>query len=85
MQTKIIVWWSNGKLGKEFSTSFSPVLLWKSGENFIVKLWLNMYRLRPIAGENEENKEQKKLLKWGKFSFYVILDCQIVTYLKNKE
>ena len=44
-----------------------------------------MYRLRPIAGENEENKEQKKLLKWGKFSFYVILDCQIVTYLKNKE
>ena len=39
----------------------------------------------PIAGKVEEKEELKSLLKWGKFSFYVMVDCKIVTYLKNKK
>ena len=38
-----------------------------------------------IAGEVEEKEELKNLLKWGKFSFYVMVDCTIVAYLKNKK
>ena len=36
-----------------------------------------------IAGEVEEKKELKNLLKWGKFSFHVMVDHEIFTYLKN--
>ena len=39
----------------------------------------------PVAGEVEEKEELKNLLKWGKFSFYVMVDCKIFTYLKNKK
>ena len=35
--------------------------------------------------EVEENEELKNLLKCGKFSFYVIADREIFTYLKNKK
>ena len=35
--------------------------------------------------EGEEKKELKNLLKWGKFSFYVIVDHEIFIYLKNKK
>ena len=38
-----------------------------------------------IAGEVEEKEELKKLLMWGKFSFHVMVDCEIFTYLKNKK
>ena len=34
------------KQEKEFTSPFDPVQLWKSGGNFIVKLWPNMYRPR---------------------------------------
>ena len=37
------------------------------------------------ALEVEEKEELKNLLKWGKFSFYVIIDCEIFTDLKNKK
>ena len=39
----------------------------------------------PIAGKVEEKEELKNLLKWGKFSFYVMVDREIFTYLKNKK
>ena len=37
------------------------------------------------ALEVEEKEELKSLLKWGKFSLYVIEDREIFTYLKNKK
>ena len=37
-----------------------------------------------IYGEVERKKERKIILKWGKNFFYVVLDCKIFTYLKNK-
>ena len=38
-----------------------------------------------IAGEEEEKKEQKNLLMCGKFSFHVMVDREIFTYVKNKK
>ena len=38
-----------------------------------------------IAGEVEEKEELKKLLMWGKFSFHVIVDHELYTYVKNKK
>ena len=35
--------------------------------------------------EVEEKEELKNLLKCGEFSFYVIEDREIFTYLKNKK
>ena len=35
--------------------------------------------------EVEEKEDLKNLLKWGKFSFYVMVDRKIFTYLKNKK
>ena len=35
---------------------------------------------RLIGIRSEEKEELKNLLKWGKFSFYVILDHEIFTY-----
>ena len=37
----------------------------------------------PIAGEVAEKEELKNLLKWGKFSFYVMVDREIFTYLEK--
>ena len=37
------------------------------------------------ALEVEEKEELKNLLKWGKFSFHVIVDREIFAYLKNKK
>ena len=39
----------------------------------------------PIAREVEEKEELKNLLKGGEFSFYVMVDCEIFAYLKNKK
>ena len=33
--------------------------------------------------EVKEKEELKNLLKWGKFPFYVTVDHEIFTYLKN--
>ena len=33
----------------------------------------------------KEKEELKNFLKWGKFSFYVMVDHEIFTYLKNKK
>ena len=35
--------------------------------------------------EVDGKEELKNLLKWGKFSFYVMVDRKIFTYLKNKK
>ena len=35
--------------------------------------------------EEDEKEELKNLLKCGKFSFYVIVDSEVFTYLKNKK
>ena len=42
-------------------------------------------RVPTLALEVEEKEGLKNLLKWGKFSFYVMLNREIVTYLKNKK
>ena len=36
------------------------------------------------AGKVEEKEELKNLLMWGTFSFDVIVDGEIFTYVKNK-
>ena len=38
-----------------------------------------------LALKVKEKEELKNLLNWGKFSFYVIVDQEIFTYLKNKK
>ena len=38
----------------------------------------------PIVGKVEEKEDLKNLLKWGKFSFHIMVDREIFTYLKNK-
>ena len=35
--------------------------------------------------ETEEKEELKNLSKGGKFSFYVMIDDEVFTYLKNKK
>ena len=39
----------------------------------------------PITEEVEEKEELKNILKWAKFSFHVMLDREIFTYLKNEK
>ena len=41
--------------------------------------------VRTWAFEVEEKEQLKYLLKWGKFSLYVIVDRKIFTYLKSKK
>ena len=38
-----------------------------------------------LVFELEEKEELKNLLKLGKFSFYVMVDRKIFTYLKSKK
>ena len=38
----------------------------------------------PIVAKVEEKEDLKNLLKWGKFSFHIMVDREIFTYLKNK-
>ena len=37
------------------------------------------------AGEVEEKGELKNLLMWGEFSFHVMVDREIFTYVKNEK
>ena len=37
-----------------------------------------------IAAEVAEKQELKNLLMWGEFSFYVMLDREIFTYVKMR-
>ena len=41
--------------------------------------------VRTWAFEVEEKEQLKYLLKWGKFSLYIIVDRKILTYLKSKK
>ena len=38
-----------------------------------------------IIGEVEKKEELKNLLMWGKFSFHVMVDRELFTYVKNKK
>ena len=38
-----------------------------------------------MAQEIEEKKELKNLLMWGEFSFHVMVDREIFTYVKNEK
>ena len=38
-----------------------------------------------LAGEVEEKEELKSSLMWGKFSFHVMVDRELFTYVKKKE
>ena len=37
-----------------------------------------------IAGEVEEKEELKNLLMWGEFFFHIMVDHEIIAYVKNK-
>ena len=37
-----------------------------------------------VAGEVEEKEELKNLLMWGEFSFHVMVDREIFTYVKMR-
>ena len=41
--------------------------------------------VQTLALKVKAKEELKNLLKWGKISFYVMVDCEIFTYLKNKK
>ena len=51
--------------------------MWKSGGNFIVKLWSHSTDLDLLIGGEFEEKEELKN--------YVMVDCKLLTYLKNKK
>ena len=38
-----------------------------------------------IAGEVEEKEELKNVLMWGKFSFHVMANRELFTYVNNKK
>ena len=38
-----------------------------------------------IAGEVGKKEELRNLLMWGKFSFHVMVDREIFTYVKNEK
>ena len=38
-----------------------------------------------ITGEAEEKEEMKNLLMWGQYSFHVMVDRELLKYVKNKK
>ena len=72
------IWWKNDKLREGTP---NPIQSWVAME---IK-WKLYCQVMATNVPIEKKEELKNLLKWGKFSFYVIVDCKIVTYLKNKE
>ena len=79
---KSIYWWSNSKLGEGIPNPIQSCVVreirWKPHCQ-VVDLDI------PVAEKVEEKEELKNLLKWGKFSYYVMVDRKIVAYLKNKK
>ena len=77
------IWRSNGKLGERIH---KPV---QSGVDMEIRWKLHCQvvatHVVTLALEVKEKGELKNLLKWGKFSFYVMADWKIFTCLKNKK
>ena len=72
--------------GKQFTNPFNPVQLWESGGNFIVTLSPHMYPLRHSHSWRswKKGKTEKFVHVW-KFSFHVMVDRELFTYVKNKK
>ena len=63
---------------KEFTSLFNPVQLWKSGGNVIASCGHACTHLGIlIAAKVEEKEELKSLLICGKFSFHVMVYCEL--------
>ena len=81
------IWWSNRKLEegihKPVQSSVVMEVRWKLHCQVVATHLLTQ------ALEVKEKEELKILSKWGKFSFYVMVDylhlIEIFTYLKNKK
>ena len=77
------IWWSNGKLGEGIYKSVQCCVVmeirWKLHSQVVATHVPNL----PL--EVEEKEEVKNLLKCCKFSFYVVVDNEVFTYLKNKK
>ena len=76
--------------GGEMENSEKEFINLFSYENQVEKSWSSCGYICtnlgiPIFGEVNEKAELKSLLKWDKFSLYVIVDSKIFTYLQNKK
>ena len=75
--------WNNGKLGEGIYKSVQCCVVmeirWKLHCQVVAT------HLPTLPLEVEEKEELKNLLKCGKFSFYVMVDSEVFTYLKNKK
>ena len=73
--------WSNGKLLEGIHKSLQccavTEIRWKLNRQVVT----THVPTSPL--EAEEKKELKNLLKWAKFSFYVMIDTAIFTYVKR--
>ena len=74
---------SNDKLGKEIYKSVEICVFMEIRWKLHCQVVPTHVPTLPL--EVEEKEELKNLLKCGKFSFYVIVDREIFTYLKNKK
>ena len=85
------IWWSNDKLRERINKPIQSCVVmeirWKIHCQ-VMATHISTYGSTndiPVSGEVEEKEERKNLLKGGKFSFYVIVDHEDFTYLKNKK
>ena len=78
MQSPQFLWWSNGKLGEGIYKSVECCL-------FIEIRWNLHCQVVTLPLEVEEKEKLKNLLKCGKFSFYVMVESEVFTCLKNKK
>ena len=83
MQSSQFIWWSNGELGEGIYKSVQCCVVMEISWKLHCQVVVTYVQTLPL--EIEEKEELKNLLKGGKFSFYVIVDREIFTYLKNKK
>ena len=75
--------WNNGKLGEGIYKSVQCCVVMEI--RWILHCQVVATHLPTLPLEVEEKEELKNLLKCGKFSFYVMVDSEVFTYLKNKK
>ena len=81
LQAKINLFrWSNGKLGEGIHKPVQSCVVTESSfGNTCIQLGIQ------IAEDVEQKEEPKNLLMKGKFSFHVMADREICTYVKNNK
>ena len=75
------IWWSNGKLGEGIYVQCCVVMeiRWKLHCQVVAT------HVPALPLEVGEKEELKTLLKCRKFSFYLMVDGEVSTYLKKKK